>query len=278
MHTTKPTDASPALTSHRQRWLTAAVLGPAVILLIAYASATVFLYFITAVALLGMYEYGEITLGKNAIGEKLVLFLACPVVIWAFSEEHFAVILSFLVGATIVSFSLSLFREQVKEAVFNRPMATVFGIVYIPLLLVHIVGLRDFGIGWVFFVIIFPVAGDVAAFYVGKTWGKRKLLPSVSPNKTVAGFLAIPLGALIGGGIFAHFFLSEVAFYHIAIITIGGSMLGQIGDLCESMLKRAAGVKDSGRILPGHGGILDRIDCLLFVFPLVYYYKVFIVG
>ena len=121
-------------------------------------------------------------------------------------------------------------------------------------------------------------SGDAAAFYTGKLFGKTKLMPSVSPNKTVAGVVGLVLGSVTACLVFGYYFLPNISVLHVLAMSFLGSIIGQLGDLFESEIKRAGGIKDSGHILPGHGGILDRIDCLLFIAPFIYYYYVFIVG
>jgi phosphatidate cytidylyltransferase len=131
------------------------------------------------------------------------------------------------------------------------------------------------GVIWVFLIIILAFCGDIAAYYVGRTMGKKKLLPSVSPGKTVEGTIALVVGSMAGVIIFRQLFLNDLSFGHAVILGFLGSIIGQLGDLCESALKREAGVKDSGSLLPGHGGIMDRLDCLIFIAPFVYYYRMF---
>jgi phosphatidate cytidylyltransferase len=154
-------------------------------------------------------------------------------------------------------------------------MKVAFGVFYVPLTLSHFIWLRrgDEGVIWIFFVIVLAFAGDVAAFYVGRTFGRRKLLPLVSSGKTVAGILGLVAGSTIACLVYAYWFMPGLSWRHAAFLGCVGSILGQLGDLCESVMKRASGVKDSGTMLPGHGGILDRLDCLIFIVPFVYYYK-----
>jgi len=110
-------------------------------------------------------------------------------------------------------------------------------------------------------------AGDIGAFYVGTCWGKHKLCPLVSPGKTVEGSLGGLASNLAVGYIVAYLLLPSLPPVKAAVFFIALGVAGQIGDLFESMLKRSAGVKDSGNLLPGHGGLLDRIDSLLFAGP-----------
>ena len=126
------------------------------------------------------------------------------------------------------------------------------------------------GLGFVILMLISIIATDVGCYYVGSRWGKHKLAPTVSPNKTIEGSL---------GGIVAAVLMSEIFGLYLGIGWFWSLIAGllcttfaQIGDLCESLLKRDAGVKDSGDSLPGHGGFLDRTDSFAFTIPVVYYF------
>ena len=155
----------------------------------------------------------------------------------------------------------------------------VLGFMYIPLMMSHFILIRrlDQGVLWIFFLLVLAFSGDVTAYYVGKNFGKKKLLPLVSPNKTVEGTVGLFVGSTAGCVLFQQIFFPALPLKHAAAMGFFGSVLGQLGDLCESAMKRASGVKDSGVILPGHGGILDRLDCLIFIAPFVYYYYIFVI-
>ena len=120
--------------------------------------------------------------------------------------------------------------------------------------------------------------GDIAAFYTGLSIGKHKLYPEISPNKTIEGAIGGTLGCFMVVAAAKVFYMNQLSVMDVLIISVGIAVMGQLGDLCESMFKRAAGVKDSGNLIPGHGGILDRFDSVLFAAPFLYYYLVFIKG
>jgi phosphatidate cytidylyltransferase len=125
------------------------------------------------------------------------------------------------------------------------------------------------GLAWVLAVVLATWVGDSSAYLAGRLLGRHKLAPSISPNKTVEGALAGLLGATVTSALW--FAVSGLGPLWIgAAVGVVAGLSGQLGDLAESMLKRQAGVKDSGSVIPGHGGILDRIDALLFAFPTVY--------
>lgn len=150
----------------------------------------------------------------------------------------------------------------------------LMGALYIPLLLSHLALLRGLphGTYWIFLMLLIVMSGDTGAFYVGSAIGKRKLYPAVSPNKSIEGMVGGLAGSLIGA------FFAKAVFFHsltpadcVATALLVG-LAGQLGDLFESLLKRSFGVKDSGNIIPGHGGMLDRLDSILFAAPTLYIY------
>jgi len=161
---------------------------------------------------------------------------------------------------------------------------TLAGILYVGWLLGHYVSLReiDHGREWVILALFSTFACDTAAFLVGRTWGTRPLAPAVSPGKTWegagAGFAGAVAAALAIDALLSVAGLSlSVGYRHILVIGCLIGLFAQVGDLLESLVKRRAGAKDSGTLLPGHGGVLDRIDSLVFAGAVVYYYVIWVV-
>ena len=148
------------------------------------------------------------------------------------------------------------------------------GWLYIPYLLsyVLVIGRLAEGSLWILFIVCVNSADDIAALYCGQQWGRHKLYAVVSPKKTVEGALGGLSASLIIGMIYGMSFLKGVSAREVLLLSIMVAALGQVGDLIESMIKRMSGTKDSGRLLPGHGGILDRLDSLLFVIPAIFFY------
>jgi phosphatidate cytidylyltransferase len=126
---------------------------------------------------------------------------------------------------------------------------------------------------WVTFVIAVGMAGDTAGYFVGRSLGRHKLIPRVSPGKTVEGAVGVILGSLLAATVAKPLFFPGDDWRTILTLAAVMGVLGQVGDLSESVMKRAFGAKESGWIFPGHGGVLDRIDSLLFPVSLVYYYR-----
>lgn len=265
--------------SHINRWLTALVAVPVLFSLIYYGSREVFDALILLVIMIGMHEYQTMALGPGHKIEKAEGFTFALLIALSFYMGNSTAAMAVVSFSFLISFFI--YTVRIKDQVFDiiPVMKLVFGLLYIPLMMSHYMLIRNSpqGVLWIFFILFLAFSGDVAAFYVGRTWGKRKLLPAVSPGKTVEGIVGLVFGSLIGCVAFQHFFFPELPVHHAAVMGVFGSILGQLGDLCESAVKRASGVKDSGSILPGHGGIMDRLDCLLFIGPFVYYYQLFLV-
>ncbi len=184
--------------------------------------------------------------------------------------------LTALAGAlTLAVFALVLllFEAGLEAEALPRFALAILFIIYLPFFLAHLLLLWDLPEGRALVAMTFMVTwgGDAFSFYCGSYWGKRKLSPNISPNKTVEGFLA----GLFGGAFFALLLnwvgLLSIDWNVIVVLGLAANFLGQMGDLFESYLKRSQGVKDSGRLIPGHGGFLDRVDSVLFAAPVIYY-------
>ncbi|MCG8403027.1 MAG: phosphatidate cytidylyltransferase, partial [Firmicutes bacterium] len=139
------------------------------------------------------------------------------------------------------------------------------------ILYVFLLSTLDNSLIWLIFLLVCTWSSDTGAYLVGRKWGKRKMAPSLSPGKTVEGAAGGVLGSLLAAALVAVFY-RELPELPVLVLGVLVGVAAQVGDLMESALKRQAGVKDSGRLIPGHGGILDRFDSMLFTAPLVYYY------
>jgi len=178
-----------------------------------------------------------------------------------------------LASAVVLPLIWLLLRPQ-KETAFAGWAWTIAGILYVGWLLSYLVALRglDAGRDWVFFTLFTTFGSDTAAFFVGRAWGKHRLAPSISPSKTREGAIAGVFGAIaVSLGVVALFDL-PLGYGQAVLLGFLVSIFGQLGDLVESMFKRNVGVKESGKLLPGHGGLLDRMDSVVFAGVVVYYY------
>jgi phosphatidate cytidylyltransferase len=165
-----------------------------------------------------------------------------------------------------------------KEGVFSGWAWVMGGILYVGWLLGILVALRlEAGRDWVFLVLFATFGSDTAAFFVGRTWGKHKLAPRISPGKTWEGAVAGVIGGVIIGLLFtiATPLQLPLSYWEAVLLGVLISVFGQFGDLAESLLKRSTGVKDSGSLMPGHGGLLDRMDSVVFAGVVVYLYYIF---
>jgi phosphatidate cytidylyltransferase len=268
------------LNSHVKRWLTAIVIVPVLFSIIAWGPPGLFFALILAAVFLGVHEYNAMAFGREVGPEKAQTLALALLIPMAFIWGSPGLLLAIIAFTTLVVFILYLLRIRQENYDLLPVMKILFGILYIPLLMSYFIWLRrdDQGTLWIFFVIVLAFSGDVAAYYVGRTWGRHKLIPLVSAGKTVEGTVGLIIGSAIGCLVFSWFFFPKLFYAHALILGVVGSTLGQLGDLCESVLKRTAGVKDSGTLLPGHGGILDRLDCLLFIAPFVYYYRQYFIS
>ena len=269
---------------HFKRWLTAIILGPLVLGIIIKGSTLLLAVLVSAVAIFSIREYLRIVFGNDAAPVSLTLKLisyviSMALVIGACLGSWQILFLALALNLLILSFFV-LSRFPSDPHVFDIISRQILGIVYIPVSLALLVFLKemDGGTFWIIWLLIVIFANDTGAFYTGTFFGKHKLAPNISPNKTIEGSMGGIATSMIFGFIFCLLFFDS---FHLALLTIPCSFLlamaGQVGDLFESALKRASHIKDSGRILPGHGGMLDRIDGLLLAIPVLYVYLVFVI-
>lgn len=200
-------------------------------------------------------------------------------VLWIFLLPNEFEYVSMNIGYTkieIALFAILLFLTYTvatkNKFTFDDVAFSIMAIIYIGLGFFYFVETREVGgLVYIFYSLFIIWATDSGAYFLGRAFGKRKLWPEISPNKTVEGFLGGILCAVVVAILFILFADMGTSVLKLILITIFLSIFGQIGDLVESALKRHYGVKDSGHILPGHGGILDRFDSLLFVWPLLHF-------
>jgi phosphatidate cytidylyltransferase len=260
----------------RQRVLSALVLLPLIFLVIWFGGPTYSLL-VAAVAALGALEfYGMMGLSRR---HPLTLFGLIGVLLFVlvahFEESYTAPLLT-----SVVAFSLIwlLFRSSVKDAATNWAW-TLAGIIYIGWLLSHFIPLRELECGreWVLFVILATFAADTAAFFTGRAWGRHSLTAKISAGKTWEGAVGGFLGAIAVSLILVLLLGLPIPYWQTVILGALIGIVAPLGDLAESMLKRSTGLKDSGTLIPGHGGLLDRLDSILFTVVIVYYYVIWVI-
>jgi phosphatidate cytidylyltransferase len=266
---------------HLKRWITGLIALPFLIFLV-YKGGVLFTTLISIAGLVALWEYYRLVLRSEGKSISSIILL------WGYGV-NFAIIWStFLVGPDLsvgviglnllVVALVSLFQFKTDQTVLDVVIRQLQGIIYIPVLLSFLVLIREGSSGmiWVFVLLAVVFAGDTSAYYVGSYLGRHKLSPAVSPGKTIEGSIGGLAANLLLGAIAKYVFLPGLAWGLSLLFFLSVGIAGQVGDLFESELKRSSGIKDSGAILPGHGGILDRIDALLFASPVAYIFIRFI--
>ncbi|HEY3352485.1 MAG TPA: phosphatidate cytidylyltransferase [Polyangia bacterium] len=259
------------------RLLTAGVAAPVLIGLVYWPHPLPLWGLVFAATAVGLWEWATITLGGRPLGERLAgialgLGLAAAVYFGGQAAQLFT-----LAGITIAGFTFFLFRYGDLPTAGARFGTTLAGALYVGVLLTFLALLKRRPDGvhgeWLLLTLTLTWFGDTGAYFAGRAFGRHKLYRAISPGKTVEGAVGGLLGSILALVIAKVWYLSgTLAWWDCVALAVPAGALGQIGDLCESMIKRAYGVKDSGFIIPGHGGILDRVDALLFSAPFVYAY------
>lgn len=265
-----------------QRILTATALILAVATLLWFGNRYPWIILIASalIALLAGFEYVNLLRASSIRVPQWWMALGTGIFFYA----TYGIPQAQLLVLTLLSFSLfviTLFREPTAE-VLKDAATGAFGLLYIawPLTLLYLLAVQS--VGLLIFLFVCVWSGDIAALYIGRAMGGKKLAPSISPGKTWSGSIASVI-ASIAFGLLLTWLGQWMAMKGQSILDVGLSftqvpifaalinVAAQIGDLLESAIKRGAGVKDSGNLLPGHGGVLDRIDALLFAAPVLYY-------
>lgn len=169
----------------------------------------------------------------------------------------------------VAALSFALRRDNLRD-ILPEASCLFFGVFYTFLPWRFAELLRMHSVHWLFFALALNWFGDTAAYYTGRAVGKHRLAPIVSPKKSWEGAAGAIFGSVVFGLVYMGYFVPGVAAWKIVLIAVVANIAGQLGDLAESAIKRGAGVKDSGSLLPGHGGLLDRVDSSLFAVPVVY--------
>lgn len=256
---------------------TAAVVIPLLVLLIGWSPPWLFAAVLVILTAAALREYFAMAFPQRwqdqGIGIAFGLLLSTGI----FLSERLDFV-SWLGTLLVIVFSIGLFAPGTLNERFNRLLFTLLGGIYAGFLFPHwlVVFRHAHGRAWVFWVLLVIMIGDTAAYIVGRTFGHRKLAPEISPGKTVAGAWGYLGGAILAGIGGAMLLFDPFSWSESIVLALILGILGQLGDLFESWLKRVFSVKDSSWLLPGHGGLLDRLDSL--IFPAVFtstYLKVF---
>lgn len=259
----------------RTRLATAAVAIPLLILLVVAAPGWLFAGIVIALTAIGIGEAAAMALPGQRLGQALVVLAGLAFAFAVLVQSHRPNALGLAVMGVMIGGLVVCLAAQDFPAGVGRLGAGLVAALYGGFLLPHGVALRlssAAGPRWVFLVIACAMAADTAGYFAGRFLGRHKLAPRVSPNKTIEGAIGATLGG-VGGAFVSRAFYPAPGLDPLGTVVFGLilAVLAQAGDLVESMLKRAWGAKDSGWIIPGHGGVLDRTDSLVLPFVFTYY-------
>jgi phosphatidate cytidylyltransferase len=252
-----------------KRVLTAAALIPIVVYVTLGANYWVFAAVVALAAILSYREYDAIA-GAYGFGAPGPLGYAAGAALlfaplfWS-GDYSWSIVLA----TALMALAISLRDADLAKALPHSALL-VAGVVYIFGSWKCALGLHMVSPHWLMYALLVSWVGDIGAYYVGRSFGRHRLAKRVSPKKSWEGAAASVVTAILIAGAYLIHFVPDVTVLEAILLTGAANAAGQLGDLCESAMKRGAGVKDSGAILPGHGGFLDRVDSTLFVMPLVY--------
>lgn len=265
------------------------VVGLALLVTVLYFGSITLGIVVTIIAAIGLYEfYNSISKVKGVNPIKSVGYLSIlPLLILGLQETGwFNIDKSILAGISvclIIFISMAFIVLGHKKYNIIDACVTVFGVAYIPFLMSFLILIRnmDYGIVLIWVIFIGAWGTDTMAYVFGRLFGKRKILPEISPKKTLAGAIGGIFGCislmLVFGFIAELYFGLKMSFIAFALLGLLCGIVSQIGDWSASAIKRYANVKDFGNIMPGHGGVLDRFDSILFVAPVVYFVLLMVV-
>jgi phosphatidate cytidylyltransferase len=244
----------------------------------------VFVLLAVAAVVLGLWEFYLLAKRVQLNPDVAAGYIAAAILVTISLQNNPALNLLLAHFVVLVLTAGVLISATLRGAPFDKMIAsagaTILGVLYIPLLGSHLLSLRmgfdqTLSAHLLSFFFLVLMGGDAGAYYIGSAFGKHKLAPSISPGKTWEGAIGGVLAALAMGALAHFWFFREFPLKYIMPLAALMTVLGIFGDLAESALKRSVGAKDAANILPGHGGVLDRLDSLLFNAPLIYYFALF---
>jgi phosphatidate cytidylyltransferase len=259
--------------THLKRWLTAMIAIPILIYIIGFGPRWLFHLLLLVASCICLHEFFSLASPKLSRVPRALAFVLCFFFLALFSWGSILLAFALLCFTVMISLSFYLFSDSgLRKNVIEDTATVALAFLYIglPLSLLVLIDRAPRGNVWIFFLLTVIFLGDTGAFYCGRLLGKHKLYVTVSPGKTWEGAVGGFASSVLGGIFFSQTFGLHESVGTVAVISGVLSIAGQVGDLAESMIKRNYGVKDSGKILPGHGGFLDRVDSLLFAIPVCY--------
>jgi phosphatidate cytidylyltransferase len=256
---------------HHKRLIVAAIVIPLLYLYVMFLPAEYFLYLVVFISTVALVEFYSLFRIQPILKYTAVAWGAALLAVF-FVARHLFVDLLLLSALTLMG--LRLFIRRDPSSSLAEVSAVLLGLLYIPGLLTFQLDLVRRGPAWIVMLYVAVWVSDSMAYYIGKGFGKRKLYSEVSPNKTVAGAVGSLAGGAIGAVFIKSVILHDVLFPEAVLLGLSVGAASVVGDLVESMFKRDAGVKDSSNILPGHGGMLDKLDSVTFAGPVFYWLSV----
>lgn len=252
---------------HSKRVIVALLVLPLLYLYIMELPGAYFALLVSAASVFALYEFYSMFPVKGILRHAgMALGLAVLFAAYKGRGGGFEIVLFSFAFLSV----LRLFSERTPASSLRDVSTVLFGLLYVPGLLSFQIGLRDMGAEWIIFLYASIWAADAAAYYAGKNLGKRRLYAEVSPKKTVAGAVGSVFGGGFGAAVMNALVMNSVPYGKAVILGLLIGAVTVVGDLVESMLKRDAGVKDSGSLIPGHGGMLDKLDGALFAGPALF--------
>jgi len=258
----------------RYRLLSTALFLPIFIWFIYLKWDWPFLVLVTAIVLIGLREYFKIMSHKEICCNRMICYGAGGLLPLLFRTGNLVYPAFLLLVIFIACWISQILRKNDLSFVFQWVSASLLGIIYVGWLPSHLMALKSLPNGNNLILYVFAVTwiGDAFAYFIGSKWGKHKLIPQISPHKTVEGAVAGIFGSILTVFLFLKFF--KITPQHYIFYFVSGIILGVIaifGDLSESLLKRTIHIKDASTIIPGHGGVLDRFDSIFFTAPVMFY-------
>ena len=251
--------------------MSAAVALPLLVLLVGYGPTWLFAATVCLLALAGLYEYFTLAFSSSTFSVAFGLAWGGAVLAGMVSRRAEAVA-AVMASGLLGGFLYVLFRGHDLDEGVAWVGRWLVGVVYVGALFPYFIWLREVDARWLLFTLLVVMMGDTGAYIAGRRWGRHKLLARVSPGKTWEGGVGGVVSGLLGAAVARALFLPPRPPAEVFVLAFFLCILGQVGDLCESAMKRAFGAKEAGWLVPGHGGILDRTDSLLFPVAAVYHY------
>jgi len=261
-----------------KRILTSVVAIPLIAALIIYSEDIYFFGAVLAIILLSTKEFVNMLEAAEIKVLYFPAFFGSILLPYGIYTGDVRIFSGGLLVTAFLSMVFKLFSREPLEDTFISIGSTFMTVLYTPLMLSFIVLLKMVDVHYIFLLFALIWMSDTSAYFFGCRFGKHRLYEKISPKKSVEGALAAYFGGAGSGVLYCYIFLKDVSVVHAVVLSCLVVTAGIIGDLVESMFKRRANVKDSGNIIPGHGGVLDRVDSLLFGAPVLYLYISYVMG